>query len=718
MDAHKVVAGRQESILAALGIKWPPAHGTHINCPFADHVDKDPSWRWDRQKERWFCTCTPQGGSVFDAVMRMRGCTFQEASEFAAEVLGEKPRQKRQAAPVPALLSLRHIETKLLPSGVWVYHNAAGEFVMAEARYNKEGGGKTFLPWTWTGRRWQAKGLPAPRPLYRLPRILADTAAPVLIVEGGKAADRATELFPHLICTTASGGANAAHLTDYAPLKGRRVIIWPDHDAAGKRYADECAMRAYDAGAAEIFVVRVPDDYPPKWDLGDVEKGEAGCEIGRMLETAEKWRPESVVVDLGARRLRLVHSRRKEDREELDEYGFHVDRRTGAIAHDVHNLGRALELMGVRLSYNEFAGEYRIDGLSGYGPVLTDEASGTLYVSLWRKYNLKYTQADFHLMVEDAARQNGFHPVRQYLDLQDWDGIERVEEWLSTYLGAEDDGVTRQIARMTLIAAVRRIRKPGCKFDCMTVIEGPQGAGKSRAVAALCPDAGWFTDALPLVADAKQVIELTRGKWIVEVGELQGIRRAEVEHVKKLLDRQKDEARLAYGRARASVARQCVFIGTTNATEYLLDDTGNRRFLPVKAGKIDVESLARDRDQLWAEAAHWEAQGEAIHPPKGMLDELTHRQSQRLVADEFDTVIHPWLDEHYSTEAGMFDKKETTLIEVAGSALSLETGRLDAGLQARIAKSMRRAGWEFSRKSNGRRLWKRKTDTFTALPPC
>ena len=185
-----------------------------------------------------------------------------------------------------------------------------------------------------------------------------------------------------------------------------------------------------------------------------------------------------------------------------------------------------------------------------------------------------------------------------------------------------DDSLTylEAVSSIFLIAAVRRVRTPGCKLDELLTLEAPQGTLKSSALRVLCPDDNWFSDDLPLGVDAKQVIERTGGKWIIEASELQGYTNAQIDHLKGMLARQVDgPVRLAYGHHSTEVARQFVAVGTTNKlTEYLRDSTGNRRFWPVRIARFDVAALKRDRDQLWAEAARREALGESIRLPEAL----------------------------------------------------------------------------------------------------
>jgi predicted P-loop ATPase len=205
--------------------------------------------------------------------------------------------------------------------------------------------------------------------------------------------------------------------------------------------------------------------------------------------------------------------------------------------------------------------------------------------------------------------------VTDYLNALVWDGVPRLDRWLVDLAGAEDSAYVRAVSRAMLVAAVRRARHPGCRFDQMPVIEGPQGCGKSRALAVLAVEDAWFSDFLPLAdGDVRKLIEATHGKWIVEASELAGMSRSDSAALKSFLSRPADEARMAYQRTPTRVPRHFMVVGTTGATDYLRD-TGNRRFWPVRVVRFDLARLAEIRDQLWAEAAIAEAAGEALDLP-------------------------------------------------------------------------------------------------------
>lgn len=201
--------------------------------------------------------------------------------------------------------------------------------------------------------------------------------------------------------------------------------------------------------------------------------------------------------------------------------------------------------------------------------------------------------------VQSVASMRTFHPIIEYLDNITWDGVNRIDSWLIDYLGAEDTALNRAISARWLISAVARIYQPACQADCMMILEGPQGIGKSTALRIL--GGAWYTDEIRDLGRKDTSMSLA-GKWIIEFSELEGFRGENVEKLKAFLSRSIDRFRPPYARSVVDVKRRCVFAGTTNNQETLRDTTGNRRFWPVLCATVKVAELTRDRDQLWAEA--------------------------------------------------------------------------------------------------------------------
>ena len=208
----------------------------------------------------------------------------------------------------------------------------------------------------------------------------------------------------------------------------------------------------------------------------------------------------------------------------------------------------------------------------------------------------------FHA-IEKLSGNNDYHPIREYLHKLEWDEIPRLDTWLQTYLGAEgNETYLRLIGSKFLISAVARIYRPGCKVDTILILEGEQGKGKSEALRIIAKKRDYFTDSIYRL-DNKDVFELIRGKWIVEIPELDAFKYARATMLKQFASSAVDIYRPPYERFQVRQPRQCVFIGTTNETEYLKDETGGRRFWPVSCNnEFNLKQLKLDVDQLWAEA--------------------------------------------------------------------------------------------------------------------
>ena len=260
-----------------------------------------------------------------------------------------------------------------------------------------------------------------------------------------------------------------------------------------------------------------------------------------------------------------------------------------------------------------------------------------------------FSARNYDIAVMKVTDDRSYHPIRAFIeDLPEWDGVERVDTLLIDYLGASDTAYVRAVTRKTLCAAISRVLRPGCKFDSMLVLNGPQGVGKSTLIAKLAGE--WFSDSLNL-GDTKDktAAEKLQGYWILEIGELAGLKKAEVETLRSFLSRQNDIYRASFGKRATPHLRQCVFFGTTNAESgYLRDTTGNRRFWPVKtpggAAKHSWQLTGEEIQQIWAEALVYVKRGEKLYLDADMETLAKTEQREAMESDEREGLVRMYLD--------------------------------------------------------------------------
>ena len=260
-----------------------------------------------------------------------------------------------------------------------------------------------------------------------------------------------------------------------------------------------------------------------------------------------------------------------------------------------------------------------------------------------------FSSRNYEIAMAKVTDDRSYHPIREYIDaLPAWDGTPRVDTLLVDYLGAADNAYVRAVTRKTLCAAVARVQTPGIKFDSMLVLNGPQGVGKSTLISRLGGE--WFSDSLSL-SDTKDktAAEKLQGYWILEIGELAGLKKAEVETLRSFLSRQNDIYRASFGRRVTPHLRQCVFFGTTNAERgYLRDTTGNRRFWPVKTpggGNRQSWQITKDEvAQIWAETLTYVKAGEKLYLNNHLEKLAKEEQREAMEADEREGLVREYLD--------------------------------------------------------------------------
>jgi len=276
----------------------------------------------------------------------------------------------------------------------------------------------------------------------------------------------------------------------------------------------------------------------------------------------------------------------------------------------------------------------------------SDDALNTLHAHMTADFEAAFAKDHVFTQARAVARFAEYHPVQQYLSGLTWDGQPRVDDWTVRLLGADDELYHRRAGALWLFSAVERALRPGCKSDYIVILESDQGKRKSTALSKLVPNPKWYAD-LAFKQDLDDTVLEMQGKWIIEMGELKGMRRLSPEALKQFITRGVDRLRIRYDRLPQDLPRNCVMVGTTNRRDYLSDPTGNRRFLPIACGDLDIAGLEAERDQLWAEAfAMMQRHGGTAFDLVPDIEELAKpHQESRMADDPWEDTIRAYLED-------------------------------------------------------------------------
>lgn len=339
-------------------------------------------------------------------------------------------------------------------------------------------------------------------------------------------------------------------------------------------------------------------------------------------------------------------------------------------------------------------------GYSGDKHTLPREVIGTDHarLAMWmeRRASIRVGSAVTAEAVDVVARERTIDPVRDYLDGLAWDGTQRMGGLLHRYMGARDTAMHTAIGRAWMVSAVARTYRPGCQADHVLVLEGDQGIRKSSALRTLVGDE-YFADELPDVGSKDAGIQL-QGLWVVELAELDALKRSEATRVKAFITRRDDRYRGVFERHATSHPRRCVFAASTNDDTYIQDPTGGRRWWPVRCAEVstvNLAGLARDRDQLWAEAVAAYRSGEPWHiTDPGLAAEVVEVQGQR-------RQVHPW---EAKIAQWCIGRTETTTAAVLAGPCDKPVGSWSKADQMQVSDILRGMGWSRRRVRVGNSL--------------
>lgn len=500
---------------------------------------------------------------------------------------------------------------------------------------------------------------------------------PIFVPEGEKDVDTLTKRG----YTATTYGAVNDWQSEFATLfKGAEVYILADNDEPGRRVANTILSDLKGIAKSAKVIVPVPDI--PKADISDFfAAGHSNEDFEKLLQSAVTGNesnpapvmtvPKGTPLNLDDVRQMLMY------KVECDKDGNEKSRK---LIQSVKNFEIALDNDGRfkgKIKFDEFSQQTYLMGNTPWETSRNNYRAwssfddSALFAILQSDYGLN-SRNDYFDALKNVAMRNRFHPVRDLLNSLKWDGREHIRGLLPDYLGAEDTEYTYQVWRLWMLGAVARIFHPGCKFDYTVIFQGRQGLGKSTFLQLMALNDGWFNDSLDSL-DSDKAAQSLMGSWIIELAELKSLARTAggVDSVKRFLTATQDKYRVPYERRADIFLRQSVFAGTTNKSDFLQDETGNRRFLIIQTGVhepkknlFDPEAM-RDIKAAWAEAVHIYK----IEKPKLLLPESCRKQAEELQAESMSDDGKIGIIQEY-----LSDKHRTCAIEIWQKALG-EQGR-------------------------------------------
>ena len=496
---------------------------------------------------------------------------------------------------------------------------------------------------------------------------------PIFIPEGEKDVDTLTKRG----YTALTYGGSGDWQSEFATLfKGVEVYILADNDEPGRKVANTILSDLKGIAKSAKVIVPVPDI--PKADISDYfAAGHSNEDFEKLIRstvtdiTVGGPEPKSIPLNLDDVRQMLMY------KVEYDKDGNEKSRK---LIQSVKNFEISLDndsrLKG-KIKFDEFSQQTYLMGSTPWETSRNNYRAwssfddSALFAILQSDYGLS-SRNDYFDALKNVAMRNRFHPVRDLLNSLKWDEREHIRGLLPDYLGAEDTEYTYQVWRLWMLGAVSRIFQPGCKFDYTVIFQGRQGLGKSTFLQLMALNDGWFNDSLDSL-DSDKAAQSLMGSWIIELAELKSLARTAggVDSVKRFLTATQDKYRVPYERRADIFLRQSVFAGTTNKSDFLQDETGNRRFLIIQTGVhepkknlFDPEAM-NDIKAAWAEAVHIYK----TEKPRLLLPKSCRKQAEELQAESMSDDGKIGIIQEY-----LLDKHRTCAIEIWQKALG-EQGR-------------------------------------------
>ena len=637
-------------------------------------------------------------GAALEQVAQLVGVTDRNVPILPRSA----PKDDYHPSPIP--LSAPDIPGQ--PTAVYRYGTA---FVVAR---HDSPSGKSFKQWTWDRDRWRGRAHPDPKPIYNLSGLAKSPDAPVLIVEGEKCADAAAKALRSYVVVTWAGGSNAVNKNDWAPLTGRKVLIWPDADEAGGHAGAELVARLLPI-AAEVRILN-PDDHADGWDAADAIA--EGWDAGKIAAWAkDRVRTVDAVPTApkkskanGAQAPRIepmetaltATAPKSSPTIESGDYDDSSPVRWADLGLDMNQGGAPFPTLANAsriLQYHpRFKGHVWFDeftqkichNIYGSERQWRDEDDEDLTVFIQQSLHLsKFSLNLVHQSVRHAARRSSRNSLIDWLGALKWDGVPRLETWLSDTLGVDLTPHTLAVSRNWPICMVARAYVPGCKADTMPVLEGMTGLRKSTFAEIL--GSPWYAS-LPDAFGTKDFLQAVQGRWLIEIPDMTGFSHREHTHILATLSNRVDVYRASYGHYVEEHPRTSIFVGTSETDDYLQDIRGRRRYWPLRCKHIDLDTLRAQRDDIFAEAVHAYRSGATWYemPPETDLE-----QRARASPDIWTDKVMIYVEEEWEFNERSGKRKLITSADILEHGLGVLPPKQAQPEKNRIARIMRENGW-------------------------
>ena len=678
------------------------------------------SFNLDNGKWADFSVADHKGGDMVSLYAKINNISQIDSAKALCEMVGYVPNYQPQSVSLPKNIHPRHGKA----SGYWIYKNKKGSPTHVVMRFDPEGERKQFAQWHFDDKesKWVAKTT-ARVPLYKLDEIVADPNKIVAVCEGEKAADAAQEILGTTYITTCwPGGSNAVKKADLSPLFDRDVLLWPDADEPGYKCMNHVAVEIAQL-AKTIKIINVKPDDKKGMDAADLKqlpKPEAkqwlknrvkqlkpyagGPKEDQSLQASDsvptrkaevmRDQPSSIgssasypVVGMEIVDQQLSVDDTMRMRDLWVKMGLMITKGNAPFETEINafKILRQDNLFQNRFYYDEFHKRYYSTFDSIEPREMDDIVITKIKIYLQATYGLNKIstaaiKSAVELFLETQERKNTI--AEKFSELV-WDKQPRIDKFFHTVYGAPDTEYTDAVSRIFWLSLMKRACRPGVKVDTVVILEGAQGIRKSTSLELI---AGKQYGVAGRDISNKDFYLKMSSKTIMEIAELNSFSKHDHNELKEVVSTATDEFRVPYGARVDAHPRSCIFVGTTNERNYLKDDTGSRRYLPVDCQKVEWDLLTENLDQYYAEAYeraiihnenHWDY-------PVEMHRLITGKR------DAADKEIDSW-QEIISDFA--FDVQRVMVSDLY-TILSIPTHMQNLMTSSRIGRIMRKLGFE------------------------